>query len=262
MVAGARRPQLSMVSLQRFMELRAGHHDDGDCRRQDRRQRRCRRQDLVSGRLGPLPARSFHRRPDRAGDQLRIRRRLVCRRIVDRDARRAGGRARQGRICAGRSRQAESVAALCRRAAGDGRFRDAADDADRQRARGRRDDRHPGRRQLGRRRLCDGNAVPARRGAGIAHAGPRHRRQMADRRSGRQEARRIARHRRQDPAAPDAVDPGLGDRPAAGDRRLCHGRGGRSRHPQPHQLSGARSRSVVLRPAPCSASSCATSTAA
>ena len=37
---------------------------------------------------------------------------------------------------------------------------------DGQRARGRRDHRHPGRRRLGRRRLCHGHAVPARRGAG------------------------------------------------------------------------------------------------
>ena len=54
----------------------------------------------------------------------------------------------------------------------------------------------------------------------------------------------------QDGAAPDAVDTGFGDRAAARDRRLCDGRGGRPRHPQPHQLPGARSGSLVLRPAP------------
>ena len=112
-------------------------------------------------------------------------------------------------IRAGRSRQAESVAALCRRAAGDGRLRDAADHGDGERAGRRRDGRHPGRRQLGRRRLCHRDAVPSGRRAGKPHAGARHRREMADRRSGRQEARRLARHRRQDRAAPAAVDPGL-----------------------------------------------------
>ena len=41
----------------------------------------------VAGRLGPLPARNRHRRPDRPSDQLRIRRRLVCRGDLDRNAR-------------------------------------------------------------------------------------------------------------------------------------------------------------------------------
>ena len=198
MVAGPPRPLLPVVSQQQLLELRADHLDRGDRQRQDRRQRRRRRQDLLAGRLGPLPAGNRHRRPDRSGDQLRVRRRLVCRGDLDRNARRAGDRARQGDLCRRRSRQAESIAALCRRAAGDGRLRDAADHRDGHRAGRRRDGRHPGRRQLGRRRLRHRDAVPSGRRQGNAHAGARHRREMAGRRSGRQEARRLARHRRQD----------------------------------------------------------------
>ena len=107
-----------------------------------------------------------HRRPDRAGDQLRIRRRLVCRGDLDRNARRAGDRARQGKLRGRRDRQAESIAALCRRAAGDGRLRDAAHHDDGHRAGRRRDGRHPGRRRLGRRRLRHRDAVPSGRRQG------------------------------------------------------------------------------------------------
>ncbi len=63
-------------------------------------------------------------------------------------------------------------------------------------------------------------------------------------------------------AALDPVDPGLGDRSRARQRRLCHGRRRRRRHPQPDQIQGARPGSLVLRPASGSASNCATSTAA
>ena len=139
---------------------------------------------------------------------------------------------------------------FARRIAGDDRLGDAAHHRDGHRAGRRRDGRHPGRRQLGRRRLRHRDAVPPWRRQGNAHARSRHRREMAGRRSGRQEARGLARHRCQDTAAPDALDPGLGDRAAARDGCLCDGRGGRRRHPQPDQLQGARSGSLVLRPAP------------
>ena len=126
----------------------------------------------------------------------------------------------------------------------------------------RRDGRHPGRRQLGRRRLRHRDALPSRRRQGNPHAGARHRREMAGRRSGRQEARRLARHRRQDGAAPAAVDPGLGDRPAARDRRLCHGRGGRSSASSTSPTTRRPIRKPGSSASASSASSCATSTAA
>ena len=66
------------------------------------------------------------RRSGRPGDQLRVRCRLVCRGELDRDARRARNRARQGELRARRSGQAEGLAALCRRTAGHRRRRQAA----------------------------------------------------------------------------------------------------------------------------------------
>ena len=116
------------------------------------------------------------------------------------------------------------------------------------RARRRRDDRHSGRRQLGRRRLCHRDAFPSRRRPGIAHAGARHRRQMAGRRSRRQKLD-VSLGTLEKTRRADAVHTGLGDRRGAGDRRLCHGRRRRCRHSQPHPLRGARSRELVLRPA-------------
>ena len=52
------------------------------------------------------------------------------------------------------------------------------------------DDRHSRRRRLGRRRLCHRHALPSRRRRRDPHARPRHRRQMAEGRSGRAKARR------------------------------------------------------------------------
>ena len=166
--------------------------------RHDRHRRRRRGVDLAAGRLGPLPPGDRDAGPGGPGHQLRVRRRLVCRGELDRDARRAGNRARQGDLRARRSRQAEGLAALCRRAAGHRRRRQAARHRDRHRAGRRRDRRHPGRRRLGRRRLCHGHALPAGRGAGNAHAGARHRREMAEGRSRRSASWRCRFAARQD----------------------------------------------------------------
>ena len=155
------------------------------------------------------------------------------------------------RLCCRRSRQAENIAALCRRVAGDGRRRDAAHDHDRHGAGRRRDVDIPVGDDWGAGAYVTATLFRPGDAQEIAHADARHRHQMAEGRSGRAASSRSrsapstrpSRARRS--SIPVSVT-GAG----AGDRRLCHGRRGRCRHPQPHQLQGARPGSLVLRPAP------------
>ena len=94
MAAPQHRVQISVVSLERLLELRA---DQGDAPR-GRRRGRCRArqagQDLGPGQLGTLPARSIERRPARARDHIRLRRGILCRGVC-RHARSARDRSRQ-----------------------------------------------------------------------------------------------------------------------------------------------------------------------
>ena len=76
----------------------------------------------ISGRLGPLQARSGNRRYRRPGLQRRVRFRLVCHRKLDGNAGWPGGCARQAELRDRRHRQAARVAAFCRRSPGDDRL--------------------------------------------------------------------------------------------------------------------------------------------
>ena len=110
------RAELPVVPLRQLLELRAGDLHRGGRQRHDRHRRRRRGFDLAARRLGPLPPGDRDARSGRPGHQLRVRRRLVRRGELDRDARRARNRARQGGLCARRSGEAEDLAALRRRA--------------------------------------------------------------------------------------------------------------------------------------------------
>ena len=116
-------------------------------------------------------------------------------------------------------------------------------------AAGRHDRRPPGDRRLGAGRLCDRNALPAGLGRRKAHAGACSRARLRRGRSGRPQARRRPRRAQGDAAAAVVQDHAETGQRQAGPEGLCRGRGGGSRHPQPHQLQDARSRRLVLRPA-------------
>ena len=108
-----------------------------------------------------------------------------------------------------------------------------------------------GHRRLGSGRLRHRDPLSSVERRRKAHAGACARPRLCRRRSGRPQARR----RRS--TAPEEALPrqaftvdGQARQRRGRRRRLCRGRGRRSRHPQPHQLQGARSRRLVLRPAP------------
>ena len=101
MAVAQRRVEISVVSLQRLLELRADQGDAPRCRRHARRGRRQAGQDLRARHLGPLPARNRQRRPGRAGNHHRLRFRLV-RGVLRGHARPARDRAGQARVQAGR----------------------------------------------------------------------------------------------------------------------------------------------------------------
>ena len=177
-----------MVPQRQLLELRAGdlHHApvangtidiaaDGDAA------------DLRARRLGPLPARGRDRRSGRPDHQRRVRRRLVRRGDLDRDAGRAGNRARQGNLRGRRDGQAarfrRALPANCwSRSAPTGCSPPSPPSV----PEGGATIDIPVGGRLGRRRLCHRHALPAGRRAGKPHADARHRRQVADGRSGRQ----------------------------------------------------------------------------
>ena len=86
-VAGQGRAQLPVVSQRQFLELRAGDANQVGRHGQDRHGRRRHARDGDgAGRLGPLSPRSRDARSGRPDHQRRIRRRLVCRGKLHRDA--------------------------------------------------------------------------------------------------------------------------------------------------------------------------------
>ena len=107
MVAGQGRAQLPVVPRRQLLELRAGDLHQAGRQRHGRHHRRRR------GRPLSLPVDWGRYRlevetadPAGPGDELRVRRRLVCRGDLDRDAGRAGNRARQGKLRGRRHGQA------------------------------------------------------------------------------------------------------------------------------------------------------------
>ena len=119
--------ELPVVPQRQLLELRAGDLHRGGRQRHDRHRRRRRGHRSRSRSTGAATA-SRSRRP------IRTARRPassstpagMSTATLDRNAGRARNRARQGRLCAGRSRQAEGLAALRRRTSGHRRRRQAA----------------------------------------------------------------------------------------------------------------------------------------
>jgi hypothetical protein len=143
------RPAWSLVKVERqyqwyrsrqLLELRADHltkrrqrHDRRDHNAEARS--RCRSTGAATVSKSRPPIRTA-RRP------ARIRRRLVCRGDLDRNAGRSGDRARQGDLSRRRGRPAQDLAALRRRAAGHHRRRSVWSARSRPRTGGRRNHRH------------------------------------------------------------------------------------------------------------------------
>ena len=219
LVAGQARTRLSMVPSGRRWNYEPVTSDAEGRRRQRSMRRSATGPDRGSGRLGPLPAGGRDRRPDGpatsyefdAGwyvDQATTETPDGLEIALDKAEYRPGeiAKLKVSPRFAGEAARGRSATGVV--------LRKTVDIA----ASGRRR-RHSRDRRLGCRRLCHRDPFPARRRTRDAHAASRHRREMAEGRSRRQQLAVALAPPSQTAAAPDADDPGHGVRRCAGRAR-------------------------------------------
>ncbi len=206
--------------------------------------------DLRAGYLGPVPARSIEPRCRWPGNQHCFRCGILRSQRVRANARRAGNRARQGKLRGWRDGETSRVAALCRRDARCGRHRPVGRDDQCHRSGRRERSGNPRQGRVGRGRLCDGDAVPPGFCAGKPHAHARDRHHMAAGDAGRAGTQGVDGTAGKDDAGPALLHSAVGHRRQGRRGNLRDRRHGRCRDTQPHPLRGARSGVVVFRPTP------------